>query len=123
MMQAAKNRLRHDPQVIRKLMSVHVQRHWQMRRRLWDAGPQGYVRAPSLAMPAEQGGWLHNDKGLPPVEPPTEPGQGETGGIGGAPRRDVALLIECQLFAEKEILRRERRRGAQTDAQELQGIA
>ena len=30
---SAKNRLRHDPQEIRKLISVHVQRHWQRRRK------------------------------------------------------------------------------------------
>jgi len=74
-------------------------------------------------MPAEQGGWLHNDEGLAPVELTDEPGQGEPGGIGGTPRRDVALLIERQLLAEKEILRRERRRETQTEAQELQAIA
>jgi len=74
-------------------------------------------------MPAEQGGWLHNDEGLAPVELTAEPGQGESGGIGGTPRRDVALLIERQLLAEKEILRRERRRETQTEAQELQAIA
>ena len=50
MMQAAKNRPRHDPQVIWKLMTVHVQWHWQMRRWLWDAEPQGHVRAPSIVM-------------------------------------------------------------------------
>jgi hypothetical protein len=74
-------------------------------------------------MPAEQGGWLHNDESLSPVEPKAEPSQGETSGIGGTPRCDVALLIECQLFAEKEILRRECSRKAQTEAQELQAIA
>ena len=50
MMQAAKNWPRHDPQVIRKLMAVHMQWHWQRRRRLWDAGAQGHVRAPSIVM-------------------------------------------------------------------------
>ena len=50
MMQAAKNRSRHDPQVIRKLMAVHMQWHWQRWRWLWDAGPQGHVRAPSIVM-------------------------------------------------------------------------
>src|SRR5262245_29786346 len=74
-------------------------------------------------MPAEQGGWLHNDEGLSPVEPTAEPRQGETGGIGRTPRRDVALLIERELLAEKEIFRRERRREVQTEAQELQAIA
>ena len=68
-------------------------------------------------MPAEQGGWLHNDEGLSPVEPTAEPSQGETGGIGGTPRRNVALYQERQLFAKKEVLRRERSRGAQTEAQ------
>jgi len=63
-------------------------------------------------MPAEQGGWLHNDTGLSPVEPTAEPRQGETGGSGGTPRWDMALLRESPLFAEKEILRRECRREA-----------
>ena len=50
MMQTAKNRLRHDPQVLRKPVPVHVQWHRQIRRRLWDARPQGHVRAPSIVM-------------------------------------------------------------------------
>lgn len=50
MMQAAKNRLRHNPQVIRKLMPVHMQWHWQMWRRLRDARTQGHVGAPSIVM-------------------------------------------------------------------------
>ena len=74
-------------------------------------------------MPAEQNSWLYNDEGLSPVEPSAEPRQGETGGIGSTSRCDVALLIECQLFAEKEILRRECCREAQAEAQELQAIA
>jgi hypothetical protein len=63
-------------------------------------------------MPAEQGRWLHNDESLSPVEPTAEPSEGETGGSGSTPGYDVALLIESELFAEKEILRRERRREA-----------
>jgi hypothetical protein len=47
-----------------------------------------------LAMPAEQGRWLHNDESLSPVEPTAEPREGETGGCDGTPRCDVALLIE-----------------------------
>ena len=70
-------------------------------------------------MPAEQGRWLHNDEALSPVEPTAEPRQDETGGSSGTPRWDMTLLIERELFAEKEILRRECRRAAQTEAQEL----
>jgi hypothetical protein len=50
MMQAAKHRPRHDPQVIWTLMSVYVQWHWQRRRRLWDAGPQSHMGVPSIVM-------------------------------------------------------------------------
>jgi hypothetical protein len=50
MMQAAQNRPGHNPQVIWKLMTVPMQWYWQRRRRLWDAGPQGHVRAPSIVM-------------------------------------------------------------------------
>src|SRR5688572_32895563 len=57
----------------------------------------------SLAMPADQRGWLYHSQRLPPVEPAREPNQGETGGVSGALRLDVAFLIQRQLFAQKEI--------------------
>jgi hypothetical protein len=54
-------------------------------------------------MPADQRRRLHNDQCLAPVEPAGEPDQSETGGMGGAPWFDRALLLQGQLLAKKKI--------------------
>jgi hypothetical protein len=58
-------------------------------------------------MPVEQGRWLYDDQGLSPVKPVDEPDQDEAGGIGGTLRLHLALLIQRQLFAQKQICYRE----------------
>ena len=50
MVQATKNRLRHDLQVLRKLVPVHVQSNREGRGRLRDAWPQGHVGAACIIM-------------------------------------------------------------------------
>jgi hypothetical protein len=54
---------------------------------------------------------LHNRQRLTPVEPAPEPEQGETGGISGAPWRDMAFLIQGKLCAQKEVFCGKRRGG------------
>jgi hypothetical protein len=73
-------------------------------------------------MPADEGGGLHNGQGLAPVKPAREPDQGKAGSIGGTARFDVALLVEGQLFTQKEVFRCEYRRWTQTEAQETDDI-
>ena len=50
MVQATKNRLRHDMQAWWKLVPVNVEGNWQVCRRLWDARPQGHVWTPCVIM-------------------------------------------------------------------------
>ena len=73
-------------------------------------------------MPAEKRRRLHNRQRLTPVEPAPKPEQGEAGGIRGAPWRDLAFLIEGELFAQKEILCGERHGGMQTETEEVYRI-
>jgi hypothetical protein len=54
-------------------------------------------------MPANQRRRLHHSQRLAPVEPAGEPDEGETGGVSGALRLDMAFLVEGELFAQKEI--------------------
>jgi hypothetical protein len=69
-------------------------------------------------MPAEKRRRLHNRQRLTPVEPTPEPDQGEAGDIRGAPWRDMAFLIEGELFTQKEVFCGERRGRAQTEPEE-----
>jgi hypothetical protein len=73
-------------------------------------------------MPAEKGLRLHQDQGLAPVEPTGKPHEGDTRGIRGTPWLHVALLIQRELLAEKEVFRRRRSTGAQAEPQETPGI-
>src|SRR5262249_8590307 len=57
-----------------------------------------------------------------PVEPARQPEKGEAGHLGSTLGLDLAFLIQGQLLTQKEILRRECRRAAQTEAQKLQAI-
>jgi hypothetical protein len=76
-------------------------------------------QAESLPMPAEKRCRLHDRQRLTPVEPAPEPDQGETGGIRGAPWRDMAFLIEGKLFAQKEVFCGERCGGMPTEPEEV----
>ena len=73
-------------------------------------------------MPADQRRWLHDDDGLTPVEPAGEPDQGHSSRLRGTTWRDLAFLVEGQLFAQKEVLCRQGRTRAQAQAQEAPRI-
>jgi hypothetical protein len=69
-------------------------------------------------MPAEKRCRLHDRQRLTPVEPASEPDQGEAGGIRGPPWCDMAFLIEGKLFAQKEVFCGERRGKVQAEPEE-----
>jgi hypothetical protein len=48
---------------------------------------------------------LYHRQSQSPVKPLRQPDQGETGGIGGTPRYDIAPLIEGSLFTQEEVFR------------------
>ena len=73
-------------------------------------------------MPTEQCRWLHDDEGLSPIEEAAEPDQSNTNSVGGAPGCGVTLLIQRELFAQKEVFCREGWAGAQTEAQKAPRI-
>jgi hypothetical protein len=73
-------------------------------------------------MPTHQCRWLHDDEGLSPIEEAAEPDQRHTDGVGGTPGLGVTLLIQRELFAQKEIFCRQGWAGAQTEAQKAPGI-
>jgi hypothetical protein len=58
-------------------------------------------------MPADQGRRLQHNQGLAPVEPAGEPDHNDASSIGCPLGLAIALLIQCQLFPEKEVLRGE----------------
>ena len=62
----------------------------------------------ALAVPADEGSGRHDGQCVSPVEPATEPQQGQARWIGGPSGRDFAFLAEGELFAQEEILGRER---------------
>ena len=68
-------------------------------------------------MPADQGRWLAHDEGLAPVKPTGKPDQSDPRGIGGALRCDMALLIQSELFAQKEILCHQSSAGAPRESE------
>jgi hypothetical protein len=73
-------------------------------------------------VPAGKRRWLYHGQGLAPVEPASEPDQGETGGGGGAPWLDVTFLIQRELFTQEEVFCRECRTGTQTEEQKAPSI-
>src|SRR5499427_9710768 len=56
------------------------------------------------AMPTNQCVGLDDHEGVPPVEETREMGQRKTNGVGSAPRLDLSLNVEAELFAEEQIL-------------------
>jgi hypothetical protein len=70
----------------------------------------------SLAMPVEKRCGLDHSQRLAPVEPASQPDEGETGSIRGKARFEVAFLVERQLFTQKEIPRRKHGAWAQAKA-------
>jgi len=61
-------------------------------------------------------------EGRSPIKPPAEPDQGGSCGICSTPRLDMALLIQRQLLAQKEILCRESRAWVQAEPEVAWGI-
>ena len=55
-------------------------------------------------MPADQGLWLNDNESIFPGKQRREQGQTEARRVVRSPRASVALAIEGELFAEKEIL-------------------
>jgi hypothetical protein len=73
-------------------------------------------------MPADQRGRSDDDQSPVPVKAAGKPDQGETSGVSGALRLDMALLVKSELFAQKEIFCRQGGPWAQTQPQEARGI-
>jgi hypothetical protein len=67
-------------------------------------------------MPAEKRCGLDHSQRLAPVEPASQPDEGDTGSIRGTARFEVAFLVERQLFTQKEIPRRKHGAWAQAKA-------
>jgi diguanylate cyclase (GGDEF)-like protein/PAS domain S-box-containing protein len=89
----------------RVVVSHAADEHLEIRRDRWSAG----VRCPPpeqpkpLAMPPSKGGRLDNDQGWPPVEPPPQPDEGETGRVRRTPWLNVTFLVECELLTQEEV--------------------
>src|SRR5215510_3928118 len=58
----------------------------------------------TAAVPANQCVGLDDREGVPPVEGTREMGKRKTNGVGSAPRLDLSLNVEAELFAEEQIL-------------------
>jgi len=64
-------------------------------------------------VPGDEGPGPHEGQCVLPVKPATQQHQRQPGQIVGTPGLDFALLIECQLLAQEQILGRQRGSGAQ----------
>jgi hypothetical protein len=93
----------------RVLPGYMTDEHSQVRRqsRASQSGFPAPEELEPLPMPTDQGLWLHDHQRLAPVEPTTEPHQGDTSGLGRTPRLDVPFAVERELFAEEEVFCRE----------------
>ena len=65
---------------------------------------------------------MHDDEGLPPVEPASQHREGKAYRRGGASWVGIAFLIPRELFAEKQILGGECRMWAQAEYEIPHGI-
>jgi hypothetical protein len=63
-------------------------------------------------VPADEGFGRHDGQCTSPIEPAAEPQEGQAGWMGGPAGPDFAFRIECELFAQEEILGRERAFGS-----------
>jgi len=70
------------------------------------------------AMPIEEGSRGNDGQRAATIEPPAQPQQGQTRWMGDPAGLDSALLIKCELFAQEEILGRERVFGSHSKQQE-----
>src|SRR5262245_42469278 len=76
----------------------------------------------SLPVPADECCRLHQDQRMPPIKPAGKPNEAKTDSHGGLSRFHMALLIEGQLFTQKEILSGECGAGAQGEEEEMHAI-
>jgi hypothetical protein len=109
----------------RRVLTSHMMdKGLEFRRNGWSSGARfpPPEQAESLAMPMEKRLGLHYRQGLPPVEPATEPDKGKARRVGGTPRLDVSLLIQRELFTQKEILCGQCRAKAQAESEKAHGI-
>ena len=91
----------------------------------WGPSGLGFPEPPqttSLATPAGKSLGLNDGQGWLPVEPAGQSDQGEARSVSRTLGFDVARLVERQLFAQKEILSGECRRGAQPEPENTDGI-
>jgi hypothetical protein len=88
----------------------------------YEDDPRYPEHAKPQAMPADQRGWLHDDEGLPPVEPASQHREGDAYRRGGASWFDVTFLILRELFAEQQILGGEGRTWVQAEYEIPRGI-
>ena len=76
----------------------------------------------AFTTPAEQGGGLHGDEGLTPIQPARQHHESHTGGMGGAPWFDTSFAVEGQLFAREEVFNRKGRGRVRIETDITQGI-
>ena len=62
----------------------------------------------ALAVPGDEGFRRHDNQCAAPIEPAAEPQKGQARWMGGPAGLDFAFLVERELFAQEEILGRER---------------
>src|SRR5262249_48020439 len=80
---------------------LHVGRH------TWTATGSRFPfpkHSEPAAVLANQCVGLDDREGVPPVEETREMGKRKTNGVGSAPRLDLSLNVEAELFAEEQIL-------------------
>ena len=79
-------------------------------------------KAEAPAVPGDEGPGPYNNQSISPIEPAAEQHQREPRRIVGTPGLNLALLIEGELLAQKQILGRERSPGAQAETRKLEQI-
>ncbi len=94
----------------------------------WNPRPAGLAlptpeKLEALAVPADKGFGRHHGQCVSPIEPPTEPDERQAGWIVGSSGLDFAFPIEGELFAQKEILSRERAFRSQAESNQAEQIA
>jgi hypothetical protein len=90
--------------------------------RNWPPASLGFPvpeQAETLALPSDEGPWLHYDQSVAPIEPAAEQHQCQPGRIVSTSGFDPAFLIERQLLAQEQILRRMRGSRAQAETQKV----
>ena len=76
----------------------------------------------TLAVPTDEGSGRHDRQRAFPIEPAAEPHERQACWMGDPARPDSAFPVECELFAQEEILCRERAFRPYTENQKTQQI-